>query len=85
MPKEIAFLGDRIFLMAAMKSNYAIDFTDGRTVAYRTAHALHYIDCRLPAPPGSKAGLDYTAINRYLTDPANHEHLFSTLGFVPIL
>ncbi|MBX9758820.1 MAG: glycosyltransferase [Beijerinckiaceae bacterium] len=85
MPREIAWIGDRIFLMAARVNNFSIDYIDARSVAYRTAYALHYVECGLTPPPGSKPGLDYATVNRYLADPANHQHLASKLGFVPLV
>ncbi|MFN3891617.1 MAG: glycosyltransferase family 2 protein [Beijerinckiaceae bacterium] len=83
MPKELALFGDRVFLQKVVSCGNPVCYTDYRTVAYRTAFAIHYLEAGLTPPPGCKAVFDYSIAREYLSNPANHPELMNRLGFIP--
>ena len=84
LPKQIAQLGDRIFFQAVKQSGLQVTFTSARTVAYRTAYAVHYLESGNSIPAGAKGTPDYSAARRYLNEPVNQRLLTEQLGFVPV-
>ena len=85
MPKELGPVGDRVFFQKAKYDKFEIGFTEARTVAYRTAHAIHYIEAGHQPHPSAKGSIDFAVVRRYLLDPANHAALLSKFGFIPSL
>jgi glycosyltransferase involved in cell wall biosynthesis len=83
MPRQLATIGDRVFLAAMRHARYSIMSTRQRTVAYRTTHEFHYRLANLPAPADAKPmGLVHPAEQWLLTKEGVDESV-RCLGFWP--
>lgn len=81
MPKQVAGVGDRIFLMALQRRRLKFAFSKKMTVAYRTLWEDHYRAKGLEPPPEAKTfSTDY---KQYLMSAVGAHEIVENLGFYP--
>jgi hypothetical protein len=83
VPKNAAFIGDRIFFQHALRARYPIVSTSLRTVNYRTKFPMHYLKAGIPIPPGAHSQGKMRAAYQALAKPDRIAALTEAISFYP--
>lgn len=82
-PKQLATVGDSVFLGAVRHARFSIAPTRQRTVAYRTTHEFHYRLAGEPPPEGAKLMDLVRPAQQWLLTKEGVDESVRQLGFWP--